>query len=84
MTDEPKRINVIRGDSVAISYETRKGLRYVSRALGMSNADTLAEQILCNWIAENHPMVLVHIEDASINEGKFERELKQKLSPTPF
>lgn len=81
---EDKPIQVIRSDSVAISYETRKGLRYVSRALGMPNVDALADQILTDWLHEKHPSITAHIDDCSIIEGKFERELKAKINPSPF
>ena len=81
---QPKFTGPIRSDSVAISYETRKGLRYVSRALGLPNPDALAEQVLGDWLAEKHPSVVAHIEDLGVAEGKFERELKSKLNPTPF
>lgn len=84
MTDEPKQLQAIRSDVVAISYETRKGLRYVSRALGMPNADALAEQVLWEWLQGHHPDVVMHIEDFEDYENQFERELKAKLNPDPF
>ncbi len=81
---QPKFTGPIRSDSVAISYETRKGLRYVSRALGMPNADALAEQVLWEWLDKNHGEVVCHIENAEEAEAKFEKELKAKLCPVPF
>ncbi len=79
-----EQVSYVRSDSIAISYETRKGLRYVARALGMAHSDALAEDILRQWLQSEHPDVVQRIEDLDAAEGKFERELKAKLNPDPF
>jgi len=79
-----KPITPIRGDSVAISYETRKGLRYVARARGIIT-DALAEEVLWNWLEQSHPDVAKRIKDAETSEASFEQELKSKIGPKiPF
>lgn len=83
MSDD-KPIQFIRSDTVAVSYETRKGLRYVSRALGMPNPDALAEQVLRQFLVNQHPTIVSHIESLDEAEAKFEKELKAKINSSPF
>lgn len=84
MSDESKPIQIIRSDTVAISYETRKGLRYVARALGMPNPDALAEQILWEWLKNNHNYVVIHINRLDEEESKFEQWIKATINPAKF
>ena len=79
-----EQIAYVRNNSVAISYESRTGLNFVSQAKGLNNPDALAESVIIAWLADNHPDVLAHIRQRQKQDDDFRNELKAKLNPDPF
>lgn len=78
MSDE-RDIQIIRPNSLAVSWQTKKGLAYVARALQMPNADALAEQVLSTWLKEIHPSVVAHMKKRYSEDQDFEKQLHQSL-----
>lgn len=84
-TDDKPPISAIRNSQVYISHLTLKGLRYVSKAKGLTSTDALATDVLWNWLEQSHPEVIKHLRAQELAEADFMDELKKKLgTPIPF
>ncbi len=80
MSEESK---VIRDSSIYVSWVTRQGLNYVSRAIGMENPDQLAEKVITQWLTEKHPTVMAHMEKRSKEDKDFRETLKLSIGQKP-
>lgn len=77
-------LETIRGDSIAVNYQTRKGLQYVARAKGMNSTDALADEVLWQWLEQSHPDVVAHLKQQQANDTTFKDALQKKLNQIPF
>lgn len=78
MSDE-RDIQIIRPNSLAVGWQTKKGLAYVARALQLTSPDALAEQVLSGWLKEKHPSVVAHMKKRYSEDQDFEKQLHQSL-----
>lgn len=75
----------IRDDSIYVSHVSRMGLRYVADAIELEGrADTLADQIIANWLKANHPKVIEHIKARWEADKLFKDGLMLELTKKPF
>lgn len=85
MTTTDKPIQVIRDSQICVSHTVRSALNYVSQAQGENNPDALAQSVLADWLATNHPDVMAHIKTKQDMDKAFKAELKKKLGvKVPF
>lgn len=70
-------VQYIRDNAVYVSWQTRKGLHYVTLALGEDQiTDALAEKILSEWLKTNHPNVVEHMRRQHEADQEFKKSLK--------
>ena len=74
-----EQIAYVRNNSVAISYESRTGLNFVSQATGLNNPDALADKVIWDWLEQSHPEVCRHIKDRQATDNQFRDSLKARL-----
>ena len=76
-----EQIAYIRNNSVAISYESRTGLNYVSQATGLNNPDALADTVIMAWLIDKHPEVVEHIRRRQEADNAFRDKLRKQHDP---
>ena len=70
----------IRSDSIYVSRQSRKGLIYAAmKRSELVSADSLADQIVMEWLQKNEPAIVEHIEKQTEAEQAFKRSLKPKI-----
>lgn len=80
MSDE--QTSKVRTDSLYISWQVRKSLNYAAlkniepeRVTG----DAIAERVLSEWLAVNHPDIVAHFQ----NQHDVDQEFRNTLKPKP-
>lgn len=77
-------ILMIRGASIAISFETMRHLRWAAEALDVKAPDALAEQWLRERLLERFPNIAQIVAEYDRGREKLNREAVQKLTtPNP-
>lgn len=68
----------IRDSGLYVSYQTRKGVIMVARAMDIP-VDALGSMILDKWLNEHHPEVIAIIKKQDEEMGEFQTKLKDKV-----
>lgn len=68
----------IRDSGLYVSYQTRKGIFMVARAMDIP-ADALGNSILDDWLKQHHPEVIQIIQKQDEEMDTFNRQLKDKV-----
>ncbi len=79
---EPQQI--IRSDAIFIGYEAKRALNMLAKAKGLTCTDELAQQVLSDWLAVNHPEVMAHIRAIHKADDDFKAALKARINPDPL
>ena len=67
----------LRADSVYLSWQNRRRLRWLARAGYGDNADAVAEMIIWQWISEKFP----HLAELEAQLEAMENEIPLTLEP---
>ena len=73
--------NQIRSDAIFLTKPTHKALRLVAKAKELPCSDELAQTIISEWLAVNHPEVCRHVADQYQAQADFAKALHTKLKP---
>ena len=71
-------IETIRPSTIYISWQSFKALDYLSKAQGVPR-DQIAEQILADWIKDNHPKIVEHMKKRFEEDKKFIKLMQDHL-----
>jgi len=71
-------VETIRPSTIYISWQSFKALDYLSKAQGVPR-DQIAEQILADWIKDNHPKIVEHMKKRFEEDKDFIKTMKSLL-----
>ena len=81
--DDTQQIQVIRPNTLYVSWQTYQALGYVAGAMVDTKRDGLADKILADWLREQQPEVIGHLKMRYQADSEFKKALQVRFKTAP-
>ena len=82
MTEQFNTTGAIRSEVIYVPWKLRKSLGYLAQAQGTTR-EALAEAILSEWLAANHPKIGEYLDKRQSEDKEFQKSISNIPFATP-